>query len=202
MSNTTTKASPKKDSLAIYLALAFIAGFVAGAAFAVYKMGPVTNQEVASQQNTINEQQVKAITNLEQEVIKNPDNFQAFTQLGNLYYDTGQYNKAVTAYEKSLELHSGNANIWTDLGTMYRRTDRPKKAIEAFEKATAMEPDHQNSRINKGVVLLYDLNDFEGAIKIWEELLEMHPDVKMANGQPFRNFVDGVKQQYKEQIGN
>ncbi len=197
MSNTNT--APRKDSLIIYVVLAFIAGFLSGAAFAVFKMGPETETAVTKQQSNMSEQQIQAIAHLEQEVTGNPDRFQAWTQLGNLYYDTGQYPKAVKAYEKSLELHSGNANIWTDLGVMYRRTNQPEKAIEAFDKAISMDPSHEISRLNKGIVLMYDLDDVDGAIDSWEGLLKINPDAKTGNGDSIREFVDSVKEQRKSQ---
>lgn len=191
MSNTKTPA--RKDSLFIYITLAFIVGFVSGAAFAVYKMGPETTQTATAQQSNMSDQQTQAIAHLEQEVTGDPDKFQAWTQLANLYYDTGQYPKAVKAYEKSLELHSGNANIWTDLGVMYRRTNQPQKAIEAFDKAIVMDPSHQYSRMNKGIVLMYDLDDPDGAIEAWESLLKINPDAKSASGDSIREFVDKIK---------
>lgn len=202
MSNTKQKKPARKDSPIIYIALAFIVGFLSGAAFAVYKMGPETTQTATSQQNNMSDQQIQAIAHLEQEVTGNPDKFQAWTQLANLYFDTGQYPKAVKAYEKSLELHSGNANIWTDLGIMYRRTKQPQKAIEAFDKAIVMDPSHIYSRLNKGIVLLYDLNDYDGAINAWENLLKMNPEAKMGNGESVREFVDSIKEQRKNQLAN
>lgn len=196
-SNFMPKANskPRKDSLVIYIALAFIAGFIAGAAFAVFKMSPSENQTTAEQQTSITDQQTQAITHLEQEVTANPDRFQAWTQLGNLYFDTGQYQKAVKAYEKSLDLHAGDANIWTDLGVMYRRTNQPEKAIEAFDKAISINPTHEVSRLNKGIVLMYDLGDQESAIESWENLLKINPNAKTGNGDSVREFVDHIKEQ-------
>ena len=193
MSKTNKPA--RKDSFVIYIVLAFIVGFLSGAAFAVLKMGPESEQAVSSAQSNMSDQQIQAIAHLEQEVTGNPDRFQSWTQLANLYYDTGQYAKAVKAYEKSLSLHSGSANIWTDLGVMYRRTNQPQKAIEAFDKAIAMDPNHEYSRMNKGIVLMYDLNDFGGAIEAWENLLKINPDAKSANGDSIRDFVDKIKEQ-------
>lgn len=191
---STTNKSPQKSSLTLYVAIAFIAGFLSGAAFAIYKTGPSETTTVNSSQNTVSDQHSQAISHLEAEVTANPDRFQAWTQLGNLYYDTGQYDKAVKAYEKSLELHSGTGDIWTDLGVMYRRTNRPQKAIEAFDKAMEIEPTHEISRMNKGIVLMYDLNDAQGAIASWEDLLAINPDAKSGNGDSIREFVEQLKQ--------
>ena len=194
---STTKTPIKRDSLVLYVAIAFIVGFVAGATFAVYKMGPAPPSATPSanvQDNAVSDQQTQAITHLEADVTTNPDNFQAWTQLGNLYYDTGQYEKAVKAYEKSLTLHSGTGDLWTDLGVMYRRTQRPEKAIEAFNKAVEIDPKHEIARLNKGIVLLYDLNDSDAAIASWEELLRINPEARTGSGELIRDFVDHIRQ--------
>ncbi len=201
MSNT--KKVQRKDTILIFVTIAFITGFVAGAGFAVYKMGPAPDSAPGSPEATtsseMTQQQTQAITHLEEDVTRDPRNFEAWTRLGNLYFDTGQYAKAVKAYETSLDLHAGNANIWTDLGVMYRRTDRPRKAIEAFDKAIALDPSHQTSRLNKGIVLLYDLDDAEGAIASWEALLDINPEAASGSGQSIRSFVEHLRSELEKQ---
>lgn len=192
-SMSNANKSIKKDSFYIFLVLAFISGFLSGAAFAVYKFSPQENKQQSSQTTTISDQESQAIINLEAEVTANPGKFQAWTQLGNLYFDSNQPLKAIKAYNKSLELHAGNANILTDLGVMYRRAKQPQKAIELFNKAIAMDPTHEISRMNKGIVLMYDLNDISEAIGAWEGLLKINPDAKAGNGDSVRDFVDQLK---------
>ena len=200
---STTKKPLKKDTLLIFVAIAFIAGFVTGAGFAVYKLEPsqgsAPTSNVAENPSEMSQQQIQAITHLEEEVTGDPGNFQAWVQLANLYFDTGQYAEAVKAYETSLELHAGNANVWTDLGVMYRRTDQPQKAIEAFDKAMALDPSHQTSRLNKGIVQLYDLEDAKGAIASWEALLDINPEAVSGSGQSIRSFVEHLRSELKKQ---
>ena len=76
---------------------------------------------------------------------------------------------------------------------MYRRSGNPKKAVEMFEKVIALDPQQENARFNKGIVLLHDLKDEEGAVAAWEGLLEINPVAMAPNGQS----VDELIQQYK-----
>ncbi len=76
---------------------------------------------------------------------------------------------------------------------MYRRAGQSKKAVEVFDRAIQIDPKHEISRFNKGVVLLHDLNDLEGAIKAWEELIEVNPFAMAPNGQS----VDEMIRRYK-----
>ena len=81
----------------------------------------------------------------------------------------------------------------TDLGIMYRRSGDPQKAIEMFDRAITLDPQQQNARFNKGIVLLHDLKDKAGAVAAWEGLLEINPVAMAPNGQS----VDALIQQYK-----
>jgi peroxiredoxin len=47
---------------------------------------------------------------------------------------------------------------------MYRRSGQPRKAIENFNKAIAVNPKHETAQFNKGIVLMHDLGDRDGAI--------------------------------------
>ena len=127
-------------------------------------------------------------------MINNPQNTKAWIQLGHVYFDTGKYDKAINAYEKALKLNPSNADVLTDLGIMYRRSGQFRKAIEKFDKAVAVDPNHQNARLNKGIVLMHDLSDSDGAIRAWEDLLEINPFAMIGNNQS----VDQMLKHYKE----
>ncbi len=194
----------KKESLFYALLIGLVIGFIGGAVFASYKLGPDTvgsrptnSTAAAPAQEQLNDQAKEAISNLEAEVTANPDSVEAWTRLGHLYYDTDQVENAIKAYAKSLELQPRNADVWTDQGVMYRRNKQPQKAIESFERAYAMQADHAPSRLNKGIVLLYDLNKPEEAIAIWEELLSINPQVKMNNDLTLEAAIKEIKEQMK-----
>ncbi len=197
----------KKESVFYALIFGLVVGFIGGAVFAVYKLGPETtvNPPVASNapqaqnqgQAQLNAQTQEAITNLEADVTANPDNVESWTRLGHLYYDSGQIEGAIKAYDRSLELQPGNPDVWTDLGVMYRRNKQPQKAIDAFEHAFSIQPSHEVSRINKGIVLLYDLNKPEETIVVWEELYAMNPNAKMPNNSPLIDAINEVKDHIK-----
>jgi len=136
------------------------------------------------------------IERLEKEAAANPDNVDSWTQLGNFYFDSDQYEKAVEAYQKSLSLEPNNPDVWTDLGVMYRSTGEPMKAVEAFERAMTIEPKHEKSRFNKGAVLVNDLQDIESAIKEWEELSRINPAFRSCDGE----HIDELIHHYQEEI--
>ena len=197
----------KKETLIYALLIGFVAGFIGGAIFAVYKLGPSTTTQPAATQSTappsqLDNQTTEAITNMEAEVTANPDNVEAWTRLGHLYFDSDQAKNAIKAYNRALELQPGNADVWTDLGVMYRRNKQPDKAIESFEKAYAIQDNHIMSRLNKGIVLLYDYNKPEEAIATWEELLAINPEAKLNNGMPLTQAIEEIKKEMKAEGDN
>jgi len=193
----------KKETLVYALLIGFIAGFISGAILAVYKLGPDTTTQPATTQaaadpSQMNNQTLEAITNMEAAVTANPDNVEAWTKLGHLYFDSDQAEKAIKAYNRSLELLPGDPDVLTDLGVMYRRNKQPEKAIESFEKAYSIMNNHVMARLNKGIVLLYDFNKPEEAIATWEELLAINPDVKLNNNMPLIQAVEEIKTKMSE----
>lgn len=191
----------RKETFWLGTLLALAVGFFAGVMFTVLKSDTGAalqpSQSAAPQAQVGTPARPNMIASLEDETAKNPQNNQAWIQLGNEYFDADQYEKAIWAYRKSLELDPNNANVWTDIGVMYRRSGKPKEALEAFDKAIAVDPKHEPSRLNKGIVLLHDLQDYDGAIAAWEALLEVNP-IAMA---PTGRSVDEMIQQMKKQRG-
>ena len=192
----------KKEIMLIVALIALVIGFLGGIFYSAFQSGPTGNVQTASgparppqqqqSQPNLSNEQARSILSLEQEVAVNPTNIDAWTQLGHVYFDTQNFAKAVRAYEKSLELSPDNPNVLTDLGVMYRRSGQPGKALEVFDRAMTIDPRHEQSRFNKGIVLRYDMNDREGAVKIWEELLRINPSATAPNGQPLSEAIKSL----------
>lgn len=197
----TTPPPAKKSQSPILLIIVFICGLVAGVALTIYKIGPPAATQTAGGEagTQISKEHAAAIAHLEGEVTKNPDDYQSWIKLGHQYFDTDQPEKAIQAYTRSLALHPGDANLLTDLGVMYRNTGEKDKAIESFDKARGLDARHEPSRLNKGIVLLFDMNDPTGAIASWEELLRLNPEAKMTDGTSVREFIEQLKKELAKQ---
>jgi len=194
----------RKETFWLVALLALAVGFFAGVMFAIFKSDntavPGQRQVQAPQAQAPQTQapdpgRLSMIAGLEEETRANPNNLQAWIELGNSYFDTGQNEKAIQAYRKSLEIDPNNANVWTDLGVMYRRSGNPQEAINSFDRAIEVDPRHEVSRMNKGIVLLHDMNDMDGAIKAWEELLAVNPVAVSPTGQSIDQMVQQMKKQ-------
>jgi cytochrome c-type biogenesis protein CcmH/NrfG len=196
----------RKETFWLVTLLSLAVGFFGGVVLAVLKSDPGSmpgtspSQMPRAQAPAALPVRTELVKALEDETAKNPQNTQAWVQLGNEYFDSGQNEKAIFAYQKALELDPNNANVWTDMAIMYRRSGRPQEAIKAFDKAIEADPKHEPSRLNKGIVLLHDMEDFDGAIAAWEGLLEVNPIAMAPTGRSVDEMVQQMKQQ-RSQMG-
>jgi len=211
--DSTNKDGIKKQTLVTAVLVSLFIGFIGGTVYSSFKLA--TDKQAVKQMQqqmppqgdaaknniSMGEQQDNSIEfsakilQLEQYLEKNPKDAEAWAQLGHLFFDSNQSKNAIEAYEKSLAIVPDNTGVITDLGVMYRRSNQPEKAIETFDKAIAIDPAFETARFNKGVVLLHDLNDVEGGIKAWEELVEQNPLAMAPNGESVDSLVQKMKKQ-------
>ncbi len=186
----------KKETMWLVAVIALAIGFFGGVVFSAFKSPastPQPAQQTKQQSQSSAPDNTAQILALELEVTKNPNNTEAWIQLGNRYFDDEKFDRAITAYNKALELSPNNANVLTDLGVMYRRNGNPQQAIASFDRASQIDPNHTTALFNRGIVQLYDLKNKEEALKTWEELVRKHPDAKAPNGQLVSEIITIVK---------
>jgi cytochrome c-type biogenesis protein CcmH/NrfG len=201
----THKGYVKKETLLIVSIITLVIGFLAGIALTVYKTGTSSSSQSSEQSSVMDQMQANEktetdsnkmateIAGLEKRTASKPDDVEAWTELGNLYFDSNSYDKAILAYSQALKINPDNADVLTDLGVMYQRSQRPNEAIKSFDKAIEIDPRHEASRFNKGIVLLHDLNDRQGAIKTWEELVKINSSAKTSSGKLVSEMIQQLK---------
>ncbi|MDJ0780669.1 MAG: tetratricopeptide repeat protein [Desulfosarcinaceae bacterium] len=195
----------KTENLLLSILIALAVGFVGGVVFGIYRSPTITpppssggmppqGQPQASGPAPLTPEKRAEIEGLKAMTAKTPDNADAWIQLGHLYFDTGQHGEAIASYQKALAITPDNANVLTDLGVMYRRSKQPDKAIESFDKAIQVDARHEIARFNKGVVLLHDLNDTDGALNAWRELVALNPNATAPGGQLVKELIERFAQ--------
>ena len=131
------------------------------------------------------------IMTAEKIVAADPKNHQAWVQLGNDYFDTGQAQKAINAYGKALELKPQDPNVLTDQGVMYRQEKQFDRAIANFEKAQQIEPKHLQSIFNLGLIYGQDLKQTDKALKALNRFLEL--DSTSPTAQQVKGMIEQLK---------
>ena len=179
------------------VALAFVAGILVGVLLTLYKTGgsPAVPPPPSQMEHKSSADLSDQIAGLEFKTSQNPGDISGWIQLGNLCFDSDFPEKAIAAYEKALALDPNNADVLTDMGVMYRKSGKYDKAVQSFDKAVGVNPKHEIARFNKGIVLMHDLNNPQGAIQAWEELLAVNPLAMAPNGQSIDEMLKKMKQQ-------
>jgi cytochrome c-type biogenesis protein CcmH/NrfG len=180
----------KKEMTLLFVFIAFVVGFLGGVVFSAYKLNTIIQPAAAPPHDHASDAQISA---LEATVAKDPKNAEAWIELGNLRFDAQNIDGAINAYETALTIKPDDANVLTDLGVMYRKKGRPKEALALFNKAQAVNPKHEVSLFNAGVVLMHDLNQPEAARAAWEKLVQLNPSAKTPSGESVKDLIQKMK---------
>jgi len=115
------------------------------------------------------------ISALQQLSAREPQNADYPAQIGNLYYDSGQYAKAAEFYQQSLNLRPRDPNVETDLATCLHYMGQDDRSLQVLDNVLAYSPNFTQAKFNKGIVLVEGKKDVKGGISVWEDLLRSDP---------------------------
>lgn len=114
------------------------------------------------------------LASLKAAVERDPKNYEALQQLGNMYMDAAKFPQAVEYYERALAVHEDPA-IRTDLGICYKQAGQLDKAVDAFRRVSEEAPDQWQALFNEAIVL-GELKRFDEARAVAARLKQMRPD--------------------------
>lgn len=113
----------------------------------------VPNTDLKSQKRLAPEIVDKLSTTMENYIKDNPkaaDLPDTYFNLGNLYYQGGEYEKAIEPLKKALEHHPYDADAHYTLGNTYDKLKRHAEAAKEFEALTRIEPQNDSVYYNLG----------------------------------------------------
>jgi cytochrome c-type biogenesis protein CcmH/NrfG len=123
-----------------------------------------------NQANSPNPGFAQEVQDLEGLVAKDPTNYDALRQLGNLYYDHSQWPEAQVWYERARKIKGNDPDLLTDLAVVYRNQHEASKALELLNHALKIDPSHWRALYNKVVVLHFDLHRRQEAMAALAQL--------------------------------
>ena len=112
---------------------------------------------------------------------RDPTDANGWIALGNAYFDAARMQEAVKAYDKALALKPDNPEVLTDQGVMYRELGQYDKAMANFKNASTLNPRHQPSILDLGVLYAQDLKDAAKAMQAWNRVIEIDPESSQAS---------------------
>jgi len=129
-----------------------------------------------------------------------PNDPQLLAEIGNVYYDTQNFQDAIAYYKRSLAAKE-DPNVRTDMGTSYFYLGDSDAALAEFDKTLKSDPKFENALFNVGMVKFQGKMDSRGAVAAWEQLLKQSPnyprraDVEqmIAQAKKHENLTPGPK---------
>jgi len=182
----------KKERMYLYVAIALIIGFLGGVMYSAYRTPMPTG---APQEAEHRHDAAATIAALEKAAADNSQDAQAWVELAHAYSDTDQTKQAIAAYNKALALLPGDLDLMTDLGVMYHQGNQHQKAIELFDQVLRSNPEHEQARFNKGVVLLVGLDEPKAALAEWKILIQYHPMAAAPSGRMVADLIDQLEKE-------
>ncbi len=105
----------------------------------------------------------KAVEKLNEAVKLNKGFSLAYSMLGDIYRETGDYEKSAASYEKATELNPWFFKDHFSLGQVYQLKKESALAAKAYAKACELKPRHLEAHIN-AAKSFYEVNDYNNAL--------------------------------------
>jgi cytochrome c-type biogenesis protein CcmH/NrfG len=128
---------------------------------------------------------------LKQTVERDPRDVRSRIELGNVYFDAERFEDAAHWYEQALKIDPRNVSASTDLGISYYYMNQADRALAQFDRSLAIDPRHAKTLLNIGIVRAYGKDDLEGAVKAWEQVVQIGPD--SPEGKLARQALEAIR---------
>jgi tetratricopeptide (TPR) repeat protein len=96
--------------------------------------------------------------------------------LGNAYFDLGEFKEAIEAYKHAIELNPELSRPHNNLGLAYAASDQLAEAIPEFERAVKLKADYAEARFNLGVAYFQSGKKHEAEAQ-QQLLLKINPEL-------------------------
>ena len=90
----------------------------------------------------------------------NPNNAEAYNNLGNVHKDQGKLEEAIIAYTKAISVKPAYADAYNNLGNALKYQGKFSEAIDAYNKTLSIKPDYAEAITNLAG-LLFESKRFE-----------------------------------------
>jgi cytochrome c-type biogenesis protein CcmH/NrfG len=157
---------------------------------------PAGSASTTTRAAVLDETKVTALKNVAD---REPSNAQPRVELGNLYFDAERYDDAVKWYSDALKLSPNDVNVSTDLGVCYYYSNQPDKALEQFDRSLKIDPKHAKTLLNVGIVRAFGKQDLDGAVKAWQQVLDVAPNSQEA--QAAKRALDSLQSAHPSTAG-
>jgi tetratricopeptide (TPR) repeat protein len=101
-----------------------------------------------------NVQPIQGIETMQARLAMNPNDFEALSTLGDMYFESSRYVDAFQTYDKAIAVNPKCADCFNDRGLSLFYLGDSTSALESFDRAIAIDPGYIHAWLSKGYVLL------------------------------------------------
>lgn len=102
-----------------------------------------------------------------------PNQTEAYSYLGNIYYKFQKFDEALVWFNKKVEKDPTNYNGYLNLAYCYLGMNQQDKALESFKKSLELKPDNKDVRHRLAYIYIDQLKDFASAKEQYEQILKL-----------------------------
>ncbi|MBT5412637.1 MAG: tetratricopeptide repeat protein, partial [Cellvibrionales bacterium] len=111
-----------------------------------------------------------------------PDDADAYNNMGNALKEQGKLEEAIEAYNKAISIKPDYVDAHYNMGIALKNQGKLEEAIEAYNKVLAIKPDYAWAHNTMGNALK-DQGKLEEAIEAYNKALAIKPDYETARTQ-------------------
>ena len=112
-------------------------------------------------------------------LVKNPDCWLAYDNLGGCLYNEGRFEEAMQNYRKAIQINPNDFDTLFNLGTDFAAQGRFDEAIEDFHKAIQVDP-HSSDALNNLGNALAARGRIDEAIQNYRQAIQINPNFPKA----------------------
>lgn len=132
-----------------------------------------------------------AINELERVLDGEPENYDAYYDLGHVLYELGDYEGAISNFENVIEYKNDSELLYYSLAQAYEANNEIDKAISGYLKAIAVNDKFTLAYKRVGVLFLAR-NDFEDAVEYFEEYMNFE-NVPKEEKESVKKLIERIK---------
>lgn len=121
-----------------------------------------------------------AISTYQAGIILDPNNYDLYIALGDIYMADYDLDKAIHSYCDAVILNSEEERGYSKLGVALWEKDYLEEALVAYHKAVDLNPNNEYSQNNLGILYLDGLENAQEALEYFETAISINPNYTLA----------------------
>lgn len=121
-----------------------------------------------------------ALTLYQTALVLDPNSFDAYIAIGDLYLDCDDLDSAINAYCEAIKLAPDNARAYCKMGIALWEKDYIEEAIIAYNKAISFNSQYDIAYNNLGVIYLDGIGNTKEALRLFKEAININEKYALA----------------------